>query len=99
MLDAIALWSSVGVCIVGLAFMAKCKALYANSATLPAFKGVGFSSEVGGLFGHFTFILGVLAWVVGELEQSTNSPRCRCISSIVVRHLQVRHLQTLCWCS
>ena len=68
MLATIALWSSVLVSIVGLAFMGKCKALYAQSAELPAFKGVAFSPEVGGLFGHFTFILGALAWIIGMIN-------------------------------
>ena len=76
MLATLALWSSVGASIVGLAFMAKCKALYVESAALPAFKGVAFSSEVGGLFGHFTFILGMLAWIIGEQQGSTLSSSC-----------------------
>ena len=58
----VALWCSVPVALVGFIFMAKCKVVFVEAFSLPAFKGVGAAPEVGGLLAHFAFILGMVAW-------------------------------------
>ena len=60
--NSVALWCSVPVALVGFIFMAKCKVVFVEAFSLPAFKGVGAAPEVGGLLTHFAFILGMVAW-------------------------------------